>query len=73
MALPRRRVRRLARTSPEVLSLGPVSPRVKAYIASVRAELKDFSLSPDEVREIVDAAMGDKTLTEALDEVRGPR
>jgi predicted DNA-binding antitoxin AbrB/MazE fold protein len=43
---------------------------IRRYIARMRARYGKYARSPEEVRRIVDESMGDKTLTEALYEMR---
>ncbi|MDE2993810.1 MAG: hypothetical protein OXU67_08000 [Chloroflexota bacterium] len=45
-------------------------PAIRSYISSVKAEYQQYALPLEEGRKVIDAAMGEKTLTEVLYELR---
>ncbi len=45
-------------------------PEIRSYISSVKAEYQQYALPLEEGRKVIDAAMGEKTLTEVLYELR---
>lgn len=45
-------------------------PAIKSYIEELRRQYGKYATSAQEVREMLDKTMGDKTLTDLLHEVR---
>ncbi|MBI4312328.1 MAG: hypothetical protein HY681_11175 [Chloroflexi bacterium] len=45
-------------------------PTVSSYVASLRRKYRRYAMPVDDARKIVDAAMGDKCLTDLLYEAR---
>ena len=45
-------------------------PAIRSYISSVKAEYRQYGLPLEEGRKVIDAAMGEQTLTAVLYELR---
>lgn len=45
-------------------------PAIRPYISSVKAEYQQYALPLEEGRKVIDAAMGEQTLTAVLYELR---
>ncbi len=48
----------------------PTDPAIEAYIKDLQARFGKYALPDDQVREIIDKAMGEKLLTEVLFQMR---
>lgn len=46
------------------------APETAAYVAELKRKYQKYAMPADEARKIVDASMGEKTLTELLYEAR---
>lgn len=45
-------------------------PEIRSYISSVKAQYRQYALPLEEGRKVIDAAMGEQTLTAVLYEMR---
>ena len=49
---------------------GMADPEISSYVAALKRKYQEYAMPLDDARKIVDAAMGDKPLTELLYEAR---
>ncbi len=71
MRLSRKEYQERGRVEVQLRLQANSDPAIDSYIASLKKKYKRYAMPLDEARKIIDAAMGDKTLTEALYETRG--
>ena len=71
MSQQRQAIDKAKRAADHVRRTNPVAPEIRSYIAELKDRYGQYAIPVEEGREIIDRAMGKRTLTEVLCEMRG--
>ncbi|MBI4287416.1 MAG: hypothetical protein HY671_03170 [Chloroflexi bacterium] len=70
MSQSRRAYRERDQAALQLRLQAPGDPEIASYIASLKKKYRRYAMSSDDAREVVDSAMGNRTLTEFLYDAR---